>query len=208
MSYLIGDGLGPVYGQEMISDLIALNSGFSSQYDETTQAQVKEQMNLLIRYWSPADNELWIRYYKSLFCKAEDVAEAMIKEMRHDDIPMDKVMTLGSDGPNVNKTIWRQMEIRLNVENLNYPSLVDVGTCNIHVMHNAFAKGLTQYGEVSEQLAMDLFTLFKYSAPRREDYKDLQLDLDLECQLFQRTFVFDGFQLVQVSGVFLNSGQV
>ena len=32
------------------------------------------------------------------------------------------------------------MEIRLKVENLNYPDLVGVGTCNIHVMHNALPK--------------------------------------------------------------------
>lgn len=78
------------------------------------------------------------------------------------------------------------MDIRLKVEHLNYPGLIDVGTCNIHVMHNAFAKGLAQYGDIAEQLAVDLFSLFKYSAARREDYKDLQLDLELECQLFQQ----------------------
>lgn len=173
----------------MASDLIVSNSGFSIQYDETTKAQVKKQMDLLIRYWSPAHNETWCRYYKLLYfghAKGEDVAEAMIKEMRHDDIPMDKVMTLGSDGHNVNKIIFRQMEMRLKVENLNYPGLVGVGTCNIHVMHNALAKGLAQYGEVSEHLAVDLFTLFKYSAPHKEDYKDSQLYLNLECQLFEQ----------------------
>ena len=88
---------------------------------------------------------MWCRYHKSLFfdhAEGEDVAEAMRKQMRHDDVPMDKVITLRSDGLSVNKTIWTQMEIRLKVEKLNYLGLVDVGTCNIHMMHNVIAKGL------------------------------------------------------------------
>ena len=51
-------------------------------------------------------------------------------------------MALERDVPYINtcKTIWRHMEIRLKVENPNHPYLVDVGTCNIHAMHNAFVK--------------------------------------------------------------------
>ena len=69
----------------MISELIASNSEFSLQYDETTQVQVKKQMDLLIRFWSPAHNEVWPQYYKSLFlvhAKDENVAIPMIEEMR------------------------------------------------------------------------------------------------------------------------------
>ena len=122
---LIGDGLGHVYKQEMISNMMALNSGFSLQYDETTQALVKK-IDLLKRYWSPAINEVWCLYYELLFygnAKGEDVAVAIIKEMRYY-----KEMSLGSDVHNINKAIWRQMEIRQKVENLNYLGLVDVET--------------------------------------------------------------------------------
>ena len=40
---------------------------FSLHCDETTQAQVKKQMDLRLRYWSSLHNEVWCRYYKSLF---------------------------------------------------------------------------------------------------------------------------------------------
>ena len=46
LSYSIGDGLVLDPG----SDLIALNRSFSLQHEETTQAQMKKQMGLPIRY--------------------------------------------------------------------------------------------------------------------------------------------------------------
>ena len=53
-------------------------------------------------------------------------------------------------------------------------------------MHNGFSKGLEKYGHEIEQFSVDLFSLFKYSSARREDYKNLQLSLDLELQMFQK----------------------
>jgi len=65
--YAIGHGIGPVFKEKLISDLRASQSAFSLQYNETTQCQVKKQMELHIRYWSPVHNEVWVRYYTSEF---------------------------------------------------------------------------------------------------------------------------------------------
>ena len=43
---------------------------------------------------------------------------------------------------------------------------------------------IDKYGKDAEQLLIDLHSLFKYSAARRQDYKNLQLNLDLELKLF------------------------
>ena len=61
---------------------------------------------------------------------------------------------------------------------------MDVGTCNIHIVHNSFGKGLDKYGKDAEQFVIDLHSLFKYSAARREDFRKLQLNLDVELKLF------------------------
>jgi hypothetical protein len=53
-------------------------------------------------------------------------------------------------------------------------------------MQNGFFKGLAEYGHEIKQFTIDLFSLFKYSAARREDYRNIQFSLDLEVQIFQK----------------------
>ena len=103
---------------------------------------------------------------------------------RSDNVPLTQLLTLGSDGPNVNKTIWREMEQKIREVYPGFQGLVDVGTCNIHIVHNSFGKGLDKYGKDAEQFVIDLHSLFKYSAARREDFRKLQLNLDVELKLF------------------------
>ena len=187
LSYAIGHGIGPVFKEELISDARVSQSPFSLQYDETTQCQVKKQIELHIQYWSPVHNEVWIRYYSSEFfghVEGATVANAIMSAFKNDNAPVPQLLTLGSDGPNVNKTIWRELEQKIRRANPDFQGFVDVGTCNIHIVHNSFGKGLDKYGKDAEQLLIDLHSLFKYSAARRQDYKNLQLNLDLELKLF------------------------
>ena len=61
----------------------------------------------------------------------------------------------------------------------SFQGLVDVGTCNIHIVLNSFVKGLDKYGKDAEQLGIDLHSLLKYSAACCEDFRKLELNLML-----------------------------
>jgi len=61
---------------------------------------------------------------------------------------------------------------------------VDEDTCNLHTMHNAFCKGVAEYDQEVEDFALAFIGLSKLSAGRREDYRQVQLDLDLKEELF------------------------
>ena len=37
-----------------------------------------------------------------------------------------------------------------------FPGLIDLGSCSIHVIHNAFGKGIEKHGKEVDQLCMDL----------------------------------------------------
>ena len=50
--------------------------------------------------------------------------------------------------------------------------------------HNTFGKGQTEYGKAVNSFVVDLHKIFKYSAARREDFRKLQLNLDLEQKVF------------------------
>ena len=56
--------------------------------------------------------------------------------------------------------------------------------CNIHIVHKSFGKGLGKYGKDAKQFVIDLQSLSKHSAACREDYRKLQLNLDVEITLF------------------------
>ena len=130
---------------------------FSLQYDETTQSEVKKQMELQIRYWSAVHDEVWVRYYSSqLFGHADGltVANAMIPTFTNDDIPLKQLLTLGSDGPNANKTIWRLLEQKMKAKCPEYNGFVDIGTCNIHIIHNSFGKGIEKYKRIVSSLPL------------------------------------------------------
>ena len=60
------------------------------------------------------------------------------------------------------------------------PSLIDVSTCNLHKVHNAFDTGLAVFGSDAKDLALTLFYWFKRPAAHREDFKKIQFQLDLD----------------------------
>ena len=82
------------------------------------------------------------------------------------------------------------MDELIGCDNPEFTGLVDLGSCSIHTIHNAFGKGLEKCGKEIEQLCMDLHALFKYSAARHEDFREVQIEMDLDLTSFlQHTVV-------------------
>ena len=188
-SYMMSEGLAPPFRKMIIEDVLKSNLPFSMHFDETSTAQVKKQMDLTLRYWSPTHNEVWVTFYTALFfghAEGEKVASKMFDQMAEDGLPMDRLITLVRDGPNVNKTIMRKLQQLITDKHPQFGGFIDLGSCVLHIVHNAFGKGLEKYGKDIDQLCLDLHSLFKYSAARRQDYKELQLDLDVEMHTFQQ----------------------
>ena len=68
--------------------------------------------------------------------------------------------------------------------------LIWVHVASTHTIHNAFGKGLEKCGKEIEQLCMDLHALFKYSAARHEDFREVRIEMDLDLTNFlQHTVV-------------------
>ena len=89
-SYIIGEGLLPYFTRVIIGDLVESQLPFCIHFDETSTTQVKKQMDLTLRYWSPTHNEVWSMFYTSLFFgRAEGVKVAlkMYERMQNDGYP-------------------------------------------------------------------------------------------------------------------------
>lgn len=185
VSYLVTYGISAYFNEELIQDIIKSQTAFTIQYDETTQAQGKKQMDILIRYWSKNAEGINVRYLTSFMfghAKAEQVSNRLFDYIKEKGLPLNRFMSLESDGPNVNKAIESKINTKL-VES-GHSSTVHIGTCNLHIIHNAFGKGIEEYGSECEELVIDVFFWFKDYSGRKEDFKELQENLGLEVHAF------------------------
>lgn len=69
------------------------------------------------------------------------------------------LIMLSSDGPNVNKKVFRLVN-EIMVDDRGQ-GLVDVGFCNLHVVNNSFQKGIEEFGETACDLLVDIYYYFK-----------------------------------------------
>ena len=72
------------------------------------------------------------------------------------------------------------------VKNDLNPNLIEIGTCNIHKVHNAFHHALENFGSNVESLGIELFYYFKSSAVMREDYEKAQSHEGIKKHIFIR----------------------
>ena len=71
----------------------------------------------------------------------------MIEQFHEDNIPVEKLITLMRDGPNLNKAIMRKIEQTVKDEHPEFKQFVDLGSCVLHAVHNDFGKLLEMYGK-------------------------------------------------------------
>ena len=104
VSYIIGHGLGPYFLQKTVDDILNTpRTYFTLHFDETTTSQIKKQLDILARYYSDNHNEVRVRFLKAAVfghAYAESVANELCETL-----PLKCLLSLSSDGPNVNKAI-------------------------------------------------------------------------------------------------------
>jgi len=180
-SYIITHGLAPYLRDLLLADVKKANTGFTVHYDETTTIQIKKQMDIILRYWSVEQNKVVVYYVASLFfghAEAKTVTKHLLEALADNGLPVNKVIALFSNGPNVDTAITNLVNKELTDSPL--PVMVDIGSCNLHKVHNAFGKGLAIFGHDAVDLALKLFYWFKHSAARRDDLKIVQFALELD----------------------------
>lgn len=90
------------------------------------------------------------------------------------DLPVTKLLSLGMDGPNVNKNVRRR--INEHLIKLRGKGLLNIGECNLHVISNTFHKGLLQYGSDVADLIVQTYNWFDGFASRLETFKNFCSD--------------------------------
>ncbi|CAF1660527.1 unnamed protein product, partial [Adineta ricciae] len=198
LSYILSHGTGHYFTKTMLQDLIKAPA-FTLIFDETVIVGVRKQLDLHFRYWCERKQEIAVRYYKSIFlghATAEIVFRKIIDSLRADGVDLTKMLMLGRDNPNVNKTIEKLMDQQIRIErDKQSPStikstigLIDIGSCPLHLIHNSFKIGIGQTNWPIEEFLNNLVFWFNRSPSRREDYRNVAKHLSSKPGRFIRRF--------------------
>ena len=76
------------------------------------------------------------------------------------------------DGPNVNWKLYDSI-VQEQSANDNYPDLIDIGSCSLHVVHGAFRTGAQKTKWGIDGILKALYNLFPQSPGKREDCKKI-----------------------------------
>jgi hypothetical protein len=184
LGYLITEALGPHFHRKMLEDARHA-SWYTLIYDETTNNEGKKELQIAIRYWSELESEIVCRHLTTYFigyAKAVDLHAEIHKAVADANLVFDNILMLGSDGPNVNKAVWRLINSELI--QTRSKGLVDIGTCNLHIVHNAFLKGLKELGDDVSELIINIFYFFDGLPSRWSDYRNIQIKHNVPTKCF------------------------
>ena len=131
MKYTIQFGIAPYVKDQLVQDIS--NKPFVFKFDETTTSQVKKQYDAYITYMSYRYQKIVTSYCGSLFvghCTASDLKNHFHEFIRKLGLKTPYLLSLGMDGPNVNKSFAEKLSVELkSVDNTSY---IDVGSCSLH----------------------------------------------------------------------------
>ena len=139
-SYIVNHGIAPYFRELLTTELSELEH-FVTMFDESHNKVLKQgQMDLHVRFWDNTEKIVASRYYSSEFLGKATALDIYSKfETCLKPLPEEKMIQVSSDGPNVNlKFLEILAEKRKDAEQTK---LIDLGTCGLHTVHNAFKHG-------------------------------------------------------------------
>ena len=140
-SYSLAFELGPHYHSELVKDI--QREYFTLIVDETTTQQSKKQLDLHTKYWSYQENKVTTRYFGSCFlghATADIMKKSVVETLSVDSLSLQKMIMLSCDGPNINISLKKKLDV--DIKTAGGQTLVDIGPCTLHIVHNAFRAGL------------------------------------------------------------------
>ena len=148
----------------------------SFRFDESTTSQIEKRHDAYTTYQSNHLSRIVTKYLRTLFvgkCTAEDLLHHLHETIEKLKLNVEAILTLGMDGPSVNLLFQRKLEKELEKKN---KQLIEVGTCPLYTVSNAFLEGLKALaGEMEidlDQFVLNLFVFF--ICQKIKDYFDVQ----------------------------------
>lgn len=178
LSYMITDSVGPYLRNIFLSDV--KDKKYTLCFDETTNDASKKELHTSVRYFSEKNKRIQQHHLQTFFIengKGVTIAKYLDEALLNAKLSLQDMLTLGRDGPNVNKTVFNLMQEKFKEK--TGKKLIDIGPCDIHVIHNAYKKGLDTFGSHVANLMVNIHYFFDGEALRSQEYRDVQTKLNM-----------------------------
>nr|XP_050024822.2 uncharacterized protein LOC126519248 [Dermacentor andersoni] len=170
VGYTIVYGLAPFFRESLVSELNQASYLVLAFDESLNKLAQKEQMDVLVRFWSDAEGSVKTRYLTSCFLgrtRAEELVSAF--KSATDGLSRSKILQISMDGPNVNMKFLREIKQEL-CESNDGRQILDVGSCGLHVVNGAFKTGHAATGWQVVEFLRAMYNLFKCVPARRAEY--------------------------------------
>lgn len=185
LSYMVSDCVGPHFRDIFLTDVKNSTAHYTLCFDETTNDASQKELQTSIRYYSERQKRIQEFHLETFFIengKGETIVKYLFLSLDNAKLPFERLLTLSRDGPNVNKKVFRLMNEEFKKK--TGKKLIDVGSCDIHIIHNGFKKGLDKYGKNIADLSINLHYFFDGEALRSEEYRTIQTKHKMEHHRF------------------------
>ncbi|CAL9702284.1 unnamed protein product [Knipowitschia caucasica] len=166
-AYIATFGLAP-YIKRLLLKEVSQQTAYVVLFDESLNHNLQsKQLDIHVRVWE--GGEVKSKYIGSQFLghsTAADIVEKMCNTLS--EMGIKNLIQLSMDGPYVN---WKAYDmIQKEMQKQVDKSLLNIGSCGLHVLHNAFRAGSSAAGWDVEHSLLCLYWLFHDAPARHEDF--------------------------------------
>ncbi|XP_055307211.1 uncharacterized protein LOC129571437 [Sitodiplosis mosellana] len=182
-TYILNFALGPYFYKKVIKD-INRQLYFTLLFDETVNSANKKELQIRIRYFSNSLQRAVTRHLQTFYlgtATAKIIVSKLIQAINDANLSINNLLMLGMDGPKTNDLVKTTINNELLVN--RKVNLFDIGSCNLHVVHNSFSKGLKACGDKLTGLIIQTFNWFDGFPARREKFENVCKQKEIECKL-------------------------
>uniref|UniRef100_A0A6V7JZC7 HAT C-terminal dimerisation domain-containing protein n=1 Tax=Bracon brevicornis TaxID=1563983 RepID=A0A6V7JZC7_9HYME len=172
---LIKNVLSPCILEDLLTDVG--DSFFSLIIDESTTIDTKKLLCVMIRYFSRVKKRVITTFYRMIEMKAgtaDAISNAILDQLKLDNLSHDKLLGLGVDGANTNVGAHHSVSTILRAIS---PDLVVI-KCLCHSLHLAAEEACKVFPRHLDFMVRETHSWFSMSTKRQIEYADLYRTLE------------------------------
>ncbi len=181
-NYVATHGIAEYQRQELIIIIqeaefvtVCLDTSTFKQLNERTGSMAKD-LDIIIKLFNNTTQTVEIHFLDVHFLSYETAdiqLTELLKSLHVFKVDLKKVVQLGRDNPNVNKTLFSLLKNEQKEKCDGEIYLLDIGSCNLHPCHNSFKKAIKKLGADLENILVCHHSFFKLSTVRRDKYYEI-----------------------------------
>ena len=172
LKYLTNFGIAPHYKSALL-DNVRNSPCHVISYDESLNLKTQSsEMDLLVRYFDEIELKVKTRYLDSQFLghgTSTDLKRNFDDAVK--ELDPNKLIQVGMDGPNVNLKLLQMIQDERSANEQH--QLIDIGSCGLHTIHNAFKNGAENTDWALKKTLKGSYQIFHNSPARREDFQTI-----------------------------------